>query len=390
MITARSLGTRGRSRPIARLAASDASGRPRDFSLLLGLTVALDLVGLVMVLSASSVEALAQYGSSWYFFEKQVLWVALGTAVMAVVMRIDYRRWRRLAAPAMAGTVLLLMAVLVVGVNVGGSSRWIGFGSFRLQPSELAKLAFIFYGADVLARRRDRSGEVQSVLAPLIGVFLVLAALIFIQPDMGTTMILAAIAFGMLWAGGLPAKTLAKMGVGAVGLAFILGMVEPYRRDRLLSFLHPWADRATTGYQVVQSLVGLGSGGILGVGLGASKAKWGFLPNAYTDFIFAIIGEELGLIGAIFVVALFACFALLGLRTARRAPDTFGALVAVGVTVWVTAQAVLNIGAVIGLLPVTGVPLPLVSFGGSSLVIVMAGIGVLLNIAAQERREPRR
>jgi cell division protein FtsW len=364
------------------------TGKSTNFKLLLGLTVALDLIGLIMVLSASSVEALAEYGSSWYFFEKQLMWVAVGAAVMAVVMRIDYRQWRRWAVPVLALSTFLLLAVLVVGVNVGGSSRWIGFGSFRVQPSELAKLGFLLYAADVLARRMEKTDEVRSVLGGVTVVYAVVAALIFQQPDMGTTMILTAIAFGLLLAAGLRGATLAKMMAAAIAGAFVLGMVEPYRKERLLSFLHPWADRATSGYQVVQSLVGLGSGGLVGVGLGASRAKWGFLPNAHTDFIFSIVGEELGLLGSVLVVALFAGFAVLGLRAARKAPDAFGGLLAVGITVWITAQAILNIGAVIGLLPVTGVPLPLVSFGGSSLVIVMAGIGILLNISGQEGQAP--
>ncbi len=372
------------ARPAPRMA------RPPLFLAVLGLTATLDLIGLVMVLSASSVEALSQHLSSWYYFERQAMWVILGAGVMAITLRVDYHRWRRYAGVAMAFSMLLLLAVLVphVGVNVGGSSRWLGFGQFRLQPSELVKLTFVFYVADVLARRRERTGEVRSVL-PAVGlVFGPAALLIFIQPDMGTTMVLTAIAFGVLWAAGLRLRTLAKMTALGISLAFLAGMAEPYRKARLLSFLHPWADRATSGYQVVQSMVGLASGGLIGVGLGASKAKWGFLPNAYTDFIFSVIGEELGLLGSVTVVLLFTAFAVVGLRCSRRAPDTFGGLLAVGIVAWITVQAVLNIGAVIGLLPVTGVPLPLVSFGGSSLVILMAAIGVLLNVAAQGRAFP--
>ena len=362
--------------------------RPGGFMLLLALAVALDLIGLVMVLSASSVEALAQYGSSWVFFEKQLLWVALGGVAMAVTMRVDYRKWRRWSLPMMGVTLALLFAVLVphLGVSVSGSSRWLGFGSIRIQPSELVKLALVVYVADVLARRIERGDGVRRVLGGVMVVYLLAAALIFKQPDMGTALVLSAIVFGMLFAAGLPRRTMAKLLGGAVLAAFVLGMAEPYRKARLLSFLHPWADRSTTGYQVVQSLVGLGSGGVAGVGLGASRAKWGFLPNAHTDFIFSIIGEELGLVGAVLVVALFAAFAVVGLRSAKKAPDPFGALLAVGISVWITAQAVLNIGAVIGVLPVTGVPLPLVSFGGSSLTIVMGAIGILLNVAGQERR----
>jgi cell division protein FtsW len=373
-----------------------AAGRPsvaqgsrsNGFVLLLSLTVALDLIGLVMVLSASSVEALARYGSSWVFFEKQLLWVVLGAVVMVLTMRVDYRRWRKWSLPLVAGSLALLFAVLVphVGVSVSGSSRWLGFGSFRVQPSELVKLALVVYLADVLSRRVERGAAVRDVLGGVLVVYVLAAALIFKQPDMGTALVVSAIVFGLLFAAGMPRRTMAKLMGGAVVAAFVLGMAEPYRKARLLSFLHPWADRSSTGYQVVQSLVGLGSGGVAGVGLGASRAKWGFLPNAHTDFIFSIVGEELGLVGAVLVVGLFAAFALVGLRAAKKAPDPFGAMLAVGISVWITAQAVLNIGAVIGLLPVTGVPLPLVSFGGSSLTIVMGAIGILLNIARQERR----
>ena len=376
------------SRTSTRPPARTGRFRPSGFTLLLSLTVALDVIGLVMVLSASSVEALSQYGSSWVFFEKQLLWVALGAVAMVVTSRVDYRRWRRLARPLMVLTVLLLLAVLVphVGVSVSGSSRWLGFGTFRFQPSELAKLSLTLFAADLLARRMDQTGEPRRALGGVVIAYLITAALIFRQPDMGTALVISAIVLGLLFGAGMPRVTMAKLTGTAIGGAFILGMIEPYRRARLLSFLHPWADRSTSGYQVVQSLVGLGSGGIAGVGLGASRAKWGFLPNAYTDFIFAVIGEELGLIGAVMVVGLFAAFAVVGLRVAKRAPDRFGLLLAVGISVWVTAQAILNMGAVIGILPVTGVPLPLVSFGGSSLTIMMGAIGMLLNVARQQRR----
>jgi cell division protein FtsW len=377
----------GSARAAGRPAVGQGS-RSNGFVLLLSLTVALDLIGLVMVLSASSVEALARYGSSWVFFEKQLLWVVLGAVVMVLTMRVDYRRWRKWSLPLVAGSLALLFAVLVphVGVSVSGSSRWLGFGSFRVQPSELVKLALVVYLADVLSRRVERGAAVRDVLGGVLVVYVLAAALIFKQPDMGTALVVSAIVFGLLFAAGMPRRTMAKLMGGAVVAAFVLGMAEPYRKARLLSFLHPWADRSSTGYQVVQSLVGLGSGGVAGVGLGASRAKWGFLPNAHTDFIFSIVGEELGLVGAVLVVGLFAAFALVGLRAAKKAPDPFGAMLAVGISVWITAQAVLNIGAVIGLLPVTGVPLPLVSFGGSSLTIVMGAIGILLNIARQERR----
>jgi cell division protein FtsW len=343
----------------------------------------LNVIGVVMVLSASSVTALKAYGSSWVIFERELMWVAFGIVALLVGIRIDYRTWRRLGLPLLVATIGLLALVVVpgVGTNVYGSSRWFRLGPLSLQPSELAKLGLVLVVSDVLTRRADRVGDTHSVLKPVLLMFGLVALLVMAQPDMGTTLVLAAIVLTLLFVGGVPGRTLAKVGTGAVASALLLARLEPYRWARMLSFRKPFADYHKNGYQLAQSLVGLGSGGLFGVGLGASRAKWGFLPNAYTDFIFAIIGEELGLLGALVVVVLFAAVAIFGVRTATRAPDRFGMLVASGVTVWIVAQAVINIGAVIGVLPITGVPLPFVSFGGSSLVITMAAVGVLLNIA---------
>jgi cell division protein FtsW len=210
--------------------------------------------------------------------------------------------------------------------------------------------------------------------------------LVMRQPDMGTTLVIASIVVSTLFVAGTPLPAIAGTVALGAASAFALGMSASYRRARLLSFLHPWSDRSNTGYQLVQSIVGLASGGIAGVGLGASRAKWGFLPNAHTDFIFAIVGEELGLLGALLVVSLFVALAVLGVRPAARAPDRFGVLFGTGITVWIVGQATINIGTVVGMLPVTGVPLPFVSFGGSSLVIAMGAMGILLNIARNERR----
>jgi cell division protein FtsW len=253
-----------------------------------------------------------------------------------------------------------------------------------MQPSELTKLALLLFAADILARRGAK-GTVDSALRPVLVAFGIVAFLVMMQPDMGTTLVLGCIAGGLLFVAGIEMRTLGKLLGAAVVGSLLLGMAEGYRRARLFSFLDPWKDAGNTGYQIAQSLVGLGTGGLMGLGLGASRAKWGFLPNAYTDFIFAIIGEELGLLGTLVVVGLFVAFAILGVRIALKAPDRFGALLAAGVTAWVIGQALINIGAVIGVLPVTGVPLPFISFGGSSLVITMAAAGMLLNIARQTR-----
>jgi cell division protein FtsW len=354
----------------------------------LTLTGALCAVGLVMVLSASAYTSLEYYGSVWTIFERQVLWMALGALALGVTARIHYVRWRRLRMVMLIGTLGLLVAVLVpgVGVSAGGSSRWIGFGQLRLQPSELMKLAIAVFAADLLARRAKRVHKTRDVVAPLLTVLVVAGVLVLRQPDMGTAIVLACITFTLLYAGGVPLRPVLKALVVVSVAGLIVGVAEPYRRARLLSFLNPFAHAKGSGYQVVQSLVGLGSGHLYGLGLGGGREKWGLLPNAHTDFIFSVIGEEAGLVGTLLVLLLFSALAWYGFRAATRAPDRFGGLLAVACTCWITSQAVINIGAVIGLLPVTGIPLPFVSFGGSSLVITMVAAGILANIAAHERR----
>ena len=341
--------------------------------------------GLMMVLSASSVQALRAYGGPWVFFERQLLWVAAGAVGLGVAARVDYRRWRVLAKPLVVLCLVLLAAVLVpsLGRSSGGSSRWLGVGALRFQPSELAKLAALLFAADLLARRTARRGRDAVVIRPVLLATGALLLLILRQPDMGTAMVLFVVVLTVLFVGGVPLPRVAALTAAATVASVLLSFAESYRRARLFAFVDPWKDASNTGYQIAQSLVALGSGHLTGVGLGASRAKWGFLPNAHTDFIFAIIGEELGLVGTLLVVALFAGFAVLGVRAALAAPDRFGTLVAAGVTVWVVGQAVVNVGAVIGILPVTGVPLPFVSFGGSSLVICMVAVGILVNIARQ-------
>ena len=385
-------GTRARHPARARRSAGSrkrppaARRTPAVFVLLAADVCALVVVGLVMVLSASSVQALRTFGSSWVVFERQAMWMAIGAVALGVALRVDYRRWRRPALPLLVLSLGLLVVVLVpgLGVSVRGSSRWLGTGQFRVQPSELVKLAILLFAADQLARRGAK-GDVERALRPILVVLAVVTLLVMAQPDMGTTLVLGTIVLALLFVGGIGLRRLGRLLALAAAGGLILSLAEGYRRARLFSFLHPWKDAGNTGYQIVQSLVGLASGHWTGLGLGASRAKWGFLPNAYTDFIFAVVGEELGLLGTLLVIALFAAFAVLGVRAAIKAPDRFGALLAAGITAWVVGQALINIGAVIGVLPVTGVPLPFISFGGSSLVITMAAAGMLLNIARQGR-----
>jgi len=345
--------------------------------------VVLNLIGLVMILSASSVTALQYEGSSYYYFERQLLWLFVGSVVFVITLRLDYRIWRRFAVPLIALCVLLLVVVLVPGIgqNVNGSSRWIGVGSFGIQPSEFAKLAMLVFAADLLARRQSWINDTRVTLRPVMVAFGVFGALIMLQPNLGTTIVLATITFTVLFVAGTPLGSLAGWGVAGACVAGMASMGESYRRARILAFLHPWNDPLNTGYQTIQSQVSVASGGWFGVGLGASKAKWGFLPYAHTDFIFAIISEELGIVGAMAVVGLFVALGFLGFRTGLRTADPFGRMLAIGITTWLCVQAFVNIGAVIGVLPITGVPLPFISFGGSSLLATMAAAGILLNVA---------
>lgn len=359
---------------------------------LVSTVLVLNVVGLVMVMSASSVTAIDTYGSSWIFVKRHLAWTALGLLALAVVARLDYRALRRVSVPLAVLSLGLLVLVFVpgVGVRVSGASRWIGRGSLRFQPAELAKLALLLLVADLLARRAREVGDARRVLRPLLLVFVATAALVLRQPDMGTTLIIGLIVVTLLFAGGVPLRQLVPVGVVGASAALLLALSAAYRRDRVLSFLDPFADAANTGYQAVQSLIALGTGSLTGVGLGAGRAKWLFLPNAHTDFIFAVIGEELGLVGTLLVVALFGMFAVLGIRTAVRAPDRFGFLLALGATTWIVGQALVNISATVGLLPVTGVPLPFVSFGGSALLFTMAAAGVLVSVARRSGSAPAR
>jgi cell division protein FtsW len=358
-------------------------------AVLLGVTTGLlVLLGLVMILSASSVSSFANYGSSFLFFRRQLMWVAIGLVGFFLMVRLDYRKLHRLGLPSLILSGLLLMAVLVPGVGtlVGGSSRWISLGPLSFQPSEFAKLALILFAAEVFARKKEVTFEdLSHTFLPLIPALGFLVFLVMMQPDLGTTMVLGFIGFGMLFIAGAPLRYLVPMGLTGTGLSLVAALAEDYRRDRVLAFLDPWKDPLNTGYQTIQSLIALGSGGWLGVGLGASRQKWMYVPNAHTDFIFAILGEEMGLVGTFVVVLMFAFIAYLGVRTAQRAPDRFGMLVASGITIWISVQALVNMGAVTASLPITGVPLPLVSFGGSSLVISLLAMGILVNIAKQGR-----
>ena len=380
----RTAGARPAHSGAPRITAAPAtpSRRGGTFWLLLSLVAVLCLVGVVMVLSASSIASLSQYGTPWHFFIRQWMWLTCGTIGFFIALRVDHDRWRRPARLVMYVTVGLLFAVLVpgIGVRANGASRWIGTSTFQIQPSELAKLALVLFAADVLDRRTGKR-DWKYRTAPVIAMLGLLVMLVMAQPDMGTTMVLVCIAIGMLFTAGMPAKPMGMLLGGGALIGYVLAKAAPYRWRRLTSFLHPFKDAGNSGYQSVQALLALSHGHVLGDGLGSSIASYGYLPNAQTDFIFAVLGEETGLLGGFFLSGLFLTLGLVGVRIACRAPSRFAALVASGITAWLVGQAIINIGAVVGLLPVTGVPLPFVSFGGSSLVIAMFGVGILANVA---------
>ena len=367
-----------------RVAAGAATARGGTFWLLLSLVSVLCLTGLVMILSASSILSLHQFGSPWHFFLRQMMWLTLGVAGFVVALRVHHAKWRRIAPALMWGSVGLLFAVLVpgIGVQAAGASRWLGTSSLQIQPSEFAKLGLVLFTADILDRRAAKA-DWKYQIGPVLAVLGILVLLVMAQPDMGTTMVLVVIALAMLFTAGVPAGPMLATGGGIAGIGLLLAVAAPYRWRRMTSFLHPFKDASNTGYQSVQGLLALSHGHVLGDGLGSSIASYGYLPNAQTDFIFAVLGEETGLVGGFTLSGLFVLLGLVGVRIACSARTRFAALVAAGITAWIVGQAVINIGAVVGLLPVTGVPLPFVSFGGSSLVINLFAIGMLANIAQQ-------
>jgi cell division protein FtsW len=356
-------------------------------TILVALVAALCVFGTVMVGAASEVVSIETYGSAWSILIRQCMWLALGTIAMVTACRIDYRRIRRLSRVlvVVAFGGLLLVLVPHLAVDVTGSSRWLGFGSFDVQPSEVMKLALALFGADLVCRREEAGGSERTIIGPLLLVTAAAAFLVLLQPDMGTTVVLGCIGLAVLLASGVSFRPIAKIAAVVAVVALVASVVDPYRRQRLLDFLNPGAHASGSGYQVVQSLIGLGSGHVLGVGLGSGTVQWGYLPNPHSDFIFSVIGQDLGMVGALCVLLLLGTVCWFGLRAATRAPDRFGALLGVALVAWIAVETLINVGAVIGLLPVTGIPLPFVSYGGSSLVVTMAGAGVLVSIARQER-----
>ncbi|MBO0701997.1 MAG: putative lipid II flippase FtsW [Candidatus Dormibacteraeota bacterium] len=357
---------------------------------LLGITLALLGAGLIMVLSASDAYSLQTTGSAFNVFFHQVGYAALGLVGLVVASRIDYHRLRHWALPAFVATVVLMLAVLVphLGASAYGASRWINIPGFpiQLQPSEVAKLSVAVFLASWMSKRTRSLDSFVDGFLPYAVLMAIVIGLLILQKDLGTLIVTTVMMIAVYYAGGGRMRYLVLLGAAALGAMGALVVAEPYRVGRVTTFLNPFADPSNKTLQAYQGLVALGSGGLTGVGLGHSIEKYQWLPEAPTDFIFAIIGEETGLIGATLIIVGFVFFTIRGFRAAMRAPDRFGVALGAAITTWISVQAFINIGVVTASLPVTGVPLPFISYGGTALVITLTGVGVLLNISAQGSR----
>ncbi len=355
---------------------------PPDFLLFI-CTLGLLGIGLIMVFSSSAVTAGVNYHDPYYFFKRQVLWAFIGIVAMIIIMKVNYLRLKDIAIPLIIFAIVCLILVKTpLGIGAKGSTRWLGIGSFRLfAPSELVKLAMCLFMAKTMEVHLDKIKDFRRGIVPFILIMAFVCGLIMAQPDLGTAFVIAAtVCFLLLVAG---ARWSHLLGIAIAGLAAVWLAISTahYRADRLMAWFNPWKYAADEGYQTVQSLYALGSGGLFGMGLGQSRQKFFYLPEQHTDFIFAIMGEELGFLGVALVLALFLFFAWRGFRIAVKAPDAFGTLLAAGLTIAITFQAAINIGVVCGLLPVTGITLPFISYGGSSLLFTLAEVGLLLNIS---------
>ncbi|MCB0977084.1 MAG: putative lipid II flippase FtsW [Acidimicrobiales bacterium] len=366
------------------------------FWILASIVTVLNMVGTLMVISSSSVASAELTGgaSPWLFAKRQLMFTGIGMIALVVMLFVSVRFWRRVAYPLFLVSLLPLVAVAVPGLgsSKNGAARWLDIGPIQFQPSELVKLTLLLAVADVLARRERRLDDWRESLVPVLIPLVVVCGLIMAQPNLGTTIIIAVTIMTMVWVAGVRMKPLAA--VGGIGALFAAGFVvlEPFRLRRFLSFLDPRGDLDGAGYQTGQAMIGFANGGLIGRGLGRSTVKWGYLPYAFNDFIFAVVGEELGLAGAMFVVVAFLAFILVGTSIAMSSDDPdrdrFPLLVAVGVTAWLGVQAIMNMAVVTGAMPLTGVPLPFISFGGSAQIVNLAAVGLLLNVARHPAAAP--
>ena len=355
---------------------------------LFGAALFLVCVSVVMVYSALAGKAMDATSIPMQLMARQATWVLVGALLTVVVMRIDYRAWQQptvihTAMATVVGALVLLALVKVVGAGqtIKGAQRWLGVGGIGIQPSEFAKLAVVIFVADLLSRRMDRINDFRSVLAPVAVVLGVLSGLILYQPDLGTTISICLVAFSMLFAAGLSLQYLGLTALTAAPFLYVLVWLVPFRKARVLAFLDPWADPLNSGFQIIQSLIAVGTGGVFGKGLMQGVQKLFYLPEPFTDFIYAVIAEETGLLGALAVLLALLVIAWRGLRIAVNAQDRFGAFLAVGLTTMLAVQGLINISVVLGLLPTKGLPLPFVSAGGSSMLVSMIGLGILLNVS---------
>ena len=345
-------------------------------SLLLG-------IGVVMIYSTSAIYAGENYNDSYFYLKKQVAWALIGVLLMAVFAMVDYHFLRTLSIPLLFLSTFLLMLVFVPGFGreAGGAKRWLSIASFSFQPSEFTKFALVVYLADFLARNQARIRELWKGFFLPISIVLLNMVLVVIQPDLGTTVLLGLVIFVLLFVAGMRISYLVTVALASLPVLYAVIFKSAYRRSRILIFLDPWKDPQGTGFQIIQSWIALSSGGVFGLGLAQSRQKFFYLPEAHTDFIFSIIGEELGLIGTLAILALFLVLVIAGMRIAWKAPDLYGNLLASGIVALISFQAIINIGVVTGTFPTKGLPLPFISFGGSNLLVNIVGIGVLLNIA---------
>ncbi|MFO0705686.1 MAG: putative lipid II flippase FtsW [Nitrospira sp.] len=355
---------------------------PMDHTLLF-VTMILSLVGLVMVFSASAVVAGNRFHDSGYFLKRQLAWLTFGFLLLHLASRVDYVWWKRLSIPLLGGMAVLLIMVLIpsLGVAAKGARRWLRLGPISIQPAEMIKLVSVIYVAAYLTKKEDRITSFTSGLLPVLGVIGVLSGLVLLEPDLGTVVVIGLVTVGLLFLGGAQLKHLGMLALCAVPVVLVLVLGSSYRRQRLMTFLAPWKDASDAGFQITQSFLAFGSGGPFGVGLGEGKQKLFFLPEAHTDFVLALVGEELGLVGTAAIVLLFALFVIRGFQIATRARMPFGRYLGMGITLLIGVQALVNAAVVTGLAPTKGLTLPFVSYGGSSLVISLLGVGILLNIS---------
>lgn len=341
----------------------------------------LTITGLVAVYSASFVIGLADFGDSNHFIVRQAVWAAFGSLLLVGAAKTDYRKYRPLAVPIMGATMLMLIAVLLVGNDGGGARRWLGPGDLSIQPAEFAKLTVIIYISAWLCAKGNSIRSFEHGLLPFVFIIGIVGALIMLEPNLGTTLIILLITVTMFWVAGASVLQMgALFAAGSLAMT-VLATIAGYRLDRITTFFNAGADPLGHGFQTLQTLIAMGNGGITGLGLGASRAKFFYIPESHTDGVFAIIGEEMGLIAAAAVLLLYMTLMLRGFQVARRSRDDFGRLIATGITTWISVQALLNIGGITRVIPLTGVPLPFLSYGGSSLAAVMLAIGVLISIS---------